>query len=424
MVERIRERFPELKELVYLNKFLSSFCSATGMYAEAVDPVGETLYAVEDLSRCEFCSIIRSMPGGEKRCKDSYKKAALESAKWEEPYFFRCHAGLVIWAVPVIIRGEFFGAIICGQVLLWEPDDFFWQEQKTINPRYENFEKLISAVHKLSVVSAEKTQAAADLLFVVVNHIVERNVRVLDDVDQTRKLQQQIRQELESKKNQPGLDQIHYYDYLKKERTLLRYIRLGDQTNAVKALSGLFADLFAKSKGKTAVINQRTFELVCLVSRAAVEGGIDAERAMDVLQQYNSELSKAGDIFYQAKKTIEHYLDDIFALTDKKHIGMVKRAREFMMNNYSRPIKVEDVAAHLYISPTHLSRLFRKELDCTVLEFLTRVRVEKAVNFLNKNEHSIQEISNLVGFNNPSYFARIFKKQIGVTPLIYRNSLF
>jgi two-component system, response regulator YesN len=414
----------ELGEIAYLNKFLGSFCSATGLHAEAVNQEGETFYSLEKLSRCEFCEIVRQMPGGEKKCKASYKRAAIEAAKWEEPYFFRCHAGLVIWAVPIIIRGEALGSIICGQVLLWEPDEFFWQEQELFNSKYQQFEKLIVAAQKLEVVSAERTQAAADLLFIVVNHIVERNSRVLDDADQVKKVQQEIRQEMEQQKKMPEKDSIHYESYLKKERKLLSYIRLGDRTNAEKALSSLFADLFTKTKGKAAEINQRTFELVCLVSRAAVEGGVDAERAMDALKQYNKELSKIGDIFYQAKQAIEYYLDDIFAMTNKKHMSMVKKAREFIMDNYNLPIKVEDIAASLYISPSHLSRLFRQELDCTVLEYLTRVRIEKAVELMKKNEHSIQNVAKLVGFHNASYFARIFKEYIGVTPLTYRNSLF
>ncbi|UNC92205.1 PocR ligand-binding domain-containing protein [Candidatus Contubernalis alkaliaceticus] len=413
-----------INEVEYLDKFLGSFCSATGLYAEAVTLNGDTLYAPEGLSRCQFCQIVRSGPGGVKQCRASYKRAATEASKWEEPYFFRCHAGLVIWAIPIIIRGEALGAIMCGQVLLWEPDDYFWQEQQFFNSKHDQFEKLILAVRKLEVVTPARTQAAADLLFVVVNHIVERNVRVLEDADQARKVQQEIRQEMERKKRDPKDKNLSYEAYLEKERELLRCIRLGDRTNAEIILSGLFADLFTKAKGKANEINQRTFELVCLVSRAAIEGGVDADRAMEVLKEYNKELKKVGDIFYQAKKTIEHYLDGIFALTNKKHINTVKKAREYIMENCSQSLTTQDIATHIYISPSHLSRLFRKELDCTVLEYLTRVRIEKALQLLKNNEQSIEEVARSVGFKNTSYFARIFKERVGVTPLTFRNSLF
>ena len=41
---------------------------------------------------------------------------------------FRCHAGLVLWAAPLMVEGEHVATIICGQVLMWEPEDFFWEE--------------------------------------------------------------------------------------------------------------------------------------------------------------------------------------------------------------------------------------------------------------------------------------------------------
>lgn len=414
----------ELKGIEHLDEFLKSFYIATGLYIEAVTQDGEIRHAVEGVSRCEFCEIVRNMPGGANRCKESYRRASVEAAKWQEPYFFRCHAGLVLWAVPIVIWGETLGSIICGQVLLWKPDDFFWQEQKQVHGAYKQFDKLIVAVQKLEVVSAERTQAAADLLFIVVNHLVARNISALKEVDQANKVQQELRQQIERKKKKPGGDSVHYESYLKKERQLLKHIRLGDRASAESTLTALFADLFMITKGKSEEINQRTFELCCLVSRAAVEGGVDAERAMEALEKYNMNLNEIGAIFQQSNKIIEYCLDDIFAFTDKKHIGMVKRAREYILDHYSEPIKVEDVAASLYISASHLSRLFRQELNCTVLEYLTKVRIEKALELLKSNEYSIQTVAKMVGFKYSSYFVRIFKQNVGITPLAYRNKLF
>lgn len=414
----------ELKEIEYLNDFLKSFFIATGLYAEAVTREGDTLHSLKEISRCEFCEIVRQIPGGVKRCKESYRQAAIESAKWKEPYFFRCHAGLVMWAVPIIIWGEALGAIICGQVLLWKPDDFFWQEQELYHSKYKQFDKLVVAVQKLEVVSAERSQAAADLLFIVVNHLVARNIRVLEDLDQANKLQQKLRLKLENYNVTDNKDSINYDSYLKKEQILLNHIRLGDKKSTEATLIGMFADLFALTKGKAEEINKRIFELCCVVSRAAVEGGVDTERAMSILDNYNTDLKEIELIFQQSNKIIGSYIDDIFAFSDRKHVGMVKKAREYILENYSRQIKVEDVAASLYISSSHLSRLFRQELNCTVLEYLTRVRIEKALSLLKNNENSIQEVSKIVGFKYPSYFVRLFKQYTGITPLAYRNKFY
>ena len=55
------------------------------------------------------------------------KKACKEAFKWDEPYFFRCHGGLVMWAAPLQIEQTRVGAIVCGQVLLWKADRLFFK---------------------------------------------------------------------------------------------------------------------------------------------------------------------------------------------------------------------------------------------------------------------------------------------------------
>lgn len=407
-----------------LDELLGSFCDATGLHTEAVDNSGNTFFVPRNLERCEFCKIIRKNPRGEQKCREIYRQASLEAAKWEEPYFFRCHAGLVIWAVPIIINNTSVGCIICGQVLLWKPDRFFWKELEALHAGNPDLTNLKQAANKLEVISAERTQSAANLLFVVVSHIVKRKIRVMEEIEASKRFQQQIRKEIEERKKFPEKRQ-DYEAYLKKERKLLRYIRLGDRARANNTLRSLLADLITRSHGRTEEIKFRISELASLVSRAAVEGGADAERAMAALQQYFKEidnLERLEEIFYQAYRIVEDFLRDIFALADKKHLSLVKRARDFILENYDRPLKIEEIAAHLFISPSHLSRLFRQELDCTVLEYLTRVRVEEAVELLKRPEYSIEQVTKMTGFQDQSYFTKVFKKYIGVTPLVYRNS--
>lgn len=413
----------------YLEESLGSFHDATGLHIEAIDNEGETFSLPGNFERSEFCKYIRSRPCGEKKCKDSYKRASMEAAKWEEPYFFRCHAGLVIWAVPIMIRGVSIGSIICGQVLMWEPDHFFFQELKKLNEGIDNFEWLKNVACKLEVVSPSRSQAAADMLFVVVNHIVKRNINSLEEIAATRLQQQQIRREIEERKKNHSPDLDNYDDYLKKERKFLRYIRMGDRTRANQTLQSLLTDLHTKTLGDLETVKVRILELATLSSRAAVEGGANAKRIMGLLKDFNREIEREGferveKFFYKIQSIVETFLDGIFSLADKKHLAIVKNARDFIMENYALPLTVNDVARHLFISPSHLSRLFREELDCTLNDYLTRVRVEQAVEIMKKPEFSVAQVSKAVGFKNQSYFSKVFRKYIGVTPLTYKNSLY
>ncbi len=416
-----------LPEPEYLEEILDSFSKATGLHIEAVNNKGETFIIPGNARRCEFCHYVRSQGSGERKCQDSYRRASLEAAKWEEPYFFRCHAGLVIWAVPIVIKGVSFGSILCGQVLMWEPDEFFFQELKKHNPDIDNFEQLKDLAKRLEVVSPERSQATADTLFVVVNHLVKRNIYTMEQQAAHRLQQQQIRKELEERKKLPIPDIKDYDSYLKKERSFLRYIRLGDKTRADNNLRILLSYLFTKAAGDKITIKIRVIELATLVSRAAIEGGADAETVMAMLKRFNEAMEKIDKVevyFLMIQDIVTEFLGNSFALADKKHLSLVKNARNYIMENYSKPITIDDVAANLFISSSYLSRLFRQELQCTVNDYLTRVRVEQAVELMKKPELSVERVSKAIGFKNQSYFAKVFRKYIGVTPLVYKNSLF
>ena len=335
---------------------------------------------------------------------------------------------MVIWAVPISLRGISLGSIICSQVLLWKPDKFFYQELRELNPEVNDFAEMERLAGQLDVVAPARFQAAADVLYVTVNQLMKRDLLVLEKVE-TYKIQQRIRKELEDRKRRqdPAARQGNdYAAYLQRERSFLRYIRLGDKAMAEKNLHTLLTQLFVKTTGELAIIKLRISELATMASRAAVEGGAEAETVMVLLDTFNekiNECQRMEEFFFHMKNLVMVFLNRSAPLEDKRHNGLVGEARSFILEHYSQSIKIDDVAAQLFISPSHLSRLFRQELNCTVNDYITRVRVEQAVELMKKPELSVAQVSQAVGFQSQSYFAKVFAKYIGVAPLVYRNSL-
>lgn len=410
----------------YLDEILGNFTQATGLRIEAVNYRGETFSIPGKLERSPFCQCIRGHNTGKKRCIDSYKRATAESVKWDEPFFFRCHAGLVIWSVPIIYKEAALGSIICGQVLLWKPDSFFIHELRTSNPDID-LKDLEQTISQLTVISPDQAQAAANLLFVVVSHLLKKSLHDMEEEKAYKLLQQQIHSEITERKKEMEVSDISYDIYLKNERRFLQYIRLGDKSRSEKTLQNLIIQIYTKVGGDKNLIKSRVLELASLTSRAAVEGGADAEQVIHTLNAFEDKLQRIDRVeeyLYRIKEIVDSFLEGIFILADKKHLSLVKNARSYILVNYAKPLTISDAADHLFISPSHLSRLFRQELDCTFNDYLTRVRVEKAVEFMKKPELSVKQVAQAVGFQNQSYFAKIFRKYIGVTPLTYKNSLF
>ncbi|MFQ5900427.1 MAG: helix-turn-helix domain-containing protein [Thermodesulfobacteriota bacterium] len=105
------------------------------------------------------------------------------------------------------------------------------------------------------------------------------------------------------------------------------------------------------------------------------------------------------------------------------HSG-IEKARMFLEENYTNSISLEQIANQASLSRHHCSRVFKKEIGISFSKYLTRLRVEKAKELLIQKGMSITKISSLVGYNEITYFERVFKKMTGLTPSTYRRKIF
>jgi two-component system response regulator YesN len=83
--------------------------------------------------------------------------------------------------------------------------------------------------------------------------------------------------------------------------------------------------------------------------------------------------------------------------------------------NFSRCIYI------VHLSEQYLSRLFKQETGCTITQYITVRRLEKAKQYLSYSHKTVTEISEKCGFSDPNYFARVFKKYEGTTPTQYQQ---
>jgi two-component system response regulator YesN len=96
-------------------------------------------------------------------------------------------------------------------------------------------------------------------------------------------------------------------------------------------------------------------------------------------------------------------------------------ALNYIRENHKNNISLEDVSQHIYISPYYLSHLFKEELGITFVEYLTKVRIEEAKKLLKNSSMSIVAIASEVGYEDASYFSKVFKKMTGLSPNQYRK---
>lgn len=427
-----RTRLLQLVEKDTLKKLLSAFTKATGLTANIVDIEGRSIFSKEDAQQnCQFCQKIWQLQRekGLYRCKGAYARAGKQAALFGEPYIFRCPAGLIEWAAPIIIDGEHLGSIICGQVLMWEPEDFFWIELKEMNRSLtEDFEPLIEAAKELKVVSGDQVQGAADLLFVTANYIMKAGWENLQHSQELARQQSMLNEEIQNRKAlEEKLENNLSLDYsLDKERELISKIKLGDVEGATQTFRNLLADIFIIGVGKIPIIKARTLELGVIISRAAVEGGANPEEALGINTEFVqaiSSLDSIEEIDLAAVKALEGYLKAIKQNEKTTNRQVIDKIKKYIRKNFNKNLTLDDIAASVYLSPYYIARIFKQAQDMTIMDYVTKVRVEEAKKLLRNPRFQIEEIAEKLGYNDASYFSKVFRRNEGMSPSQFRQQV-
>jgi YesN/AraC family two-component response regulator len=100
---------------------------------------------------------------------------------------------------------------------------------------------------------------------------------------------------------------------------------------------------------------------------------------------------------------------------------VVRKAMAYVHTHHAEQVSLKDLAAHVALSEQHLIRSFRKEIGITPIDYLKRYRIRQAKTLLEAGHKSITEVALEVGFSDSSYFARVFRRETGMSPSAYRR---
>jgi len=131
-------------------------------------------------------------------------------------------------------------------------------------------------------------------------------------------------------------------------------------------------------------------------------------------------LLKFNSLLYDLLYTLVHSYS--IRLTDKavnkrnRSINKVKNIMRYIEDHHSEKIVMEDIAAHFGYNPDYLSKLFKKQLGLTVMQYLYEIRLHKVVRDLQETDHSIGTIFEDHGCTNYKYAMQLFKERYHCTP--------
>ena len=103
-----------------------------------------------------------------------------------------------------------------------------------------------------------------------------------------------------------------------------------------------------------------------------------------------------------------------------EHMGKLKLVLEYISEHYAEELSIAQLAKLCFFSEYHFMRFFKRHMNMTSIEYLNQYRLEMASRQLAETNLSVTSIALESGFNNISYFNRVFKRKFGVTPMEYR----
>jgi two-component system response regulator YesN len=103
-------------------------------------------------------------------------------------------------------------------------------------------------------------------------------------------------------------------------------------------------------------------------------------------------------------------------LTSSKSHTLIRQVKEHVHNYYDQEITLAEIADSLYVNRNYLSQLFKRVTGETFVNFLNKFRIEKAKERLREKHYMVYEVSEMVGYQNPTYFSQVFKSITGVSP--------
>lgn len=220
-------------------------------------------------------------------------------------------------------------------------------------------------------------------------------------------------------------DEDIYRHTYQEERQILDAVREGNVEEAVRLSKDMDPNI--GRLGEREIDHWRNLAIVSvtLCSRAAIEGGLMPAIAYRLSGYYINKATVCEDIvqvLIYRNHAVEELARRVQEQKQRQHTSSyTKRCKDYVYRHYREKIYLEDIAGILGISSTYLSRLFKKETGISLQDFINDVRVERAANLLIYSDEPLSIIAEYVNFPSQSYFGRIFKKKMQMTPKQYRE---
>ena len=396
----------ELVPRDHLADILGHIHNYTGLPLRLINPEGHDLLCFGVPMEC--CCLL----GEEAACQALHRKSGEQAMALGEGYIFSCGAGLNHIAYPLTDIETLLGTVLLGPFLM---EAVFPDDEPVRSP------DAYAALQALQVLEPKRVTSLSRMMDYMFQSILPAERAILMQSREKTAGQSRIGEALQMYKNQ-SISASYGYFY-EKELLLLAKVKTGDVAQAKALINDLLGYVLFSEGWNLSAIRLRAIELTTLLSRVALDGGANADSIFKLNEQFLELINRQSgieDISLLLLDVVEGFMNAMFNETDRGNLH-IRRALRYIAAHYAEPLRIADVATQLHLSPDYFATLFRQTVGESFNAYLMRIRIEESKLLLLSTNDSLTDIAIATGFPDQSYFCKVFKKHIGISPGKYRR---
>lgn len=397
---------------------ISAFSECTGLGIEFLDNTGQRIEGY-DHPLCPLASLKLTTEG---TCETFCKKACAYAAAQNDAHVFMCPISVTRIACVVKRRKSVLGVLLTSPFLMNAPDPTILQKKDFFDVREPDaLIDIYDTVIHLPVIAASQVHHRSRML-----ECIAKSIQLDKQDDERHEQDQRIQQAFinrtiqQYKENQSEYDA--FYPQMKEKAILERFVS-GDIDGAEQLMNEVLAAICVSQPQSIENIRDRAIELGVLISRASMENGMPSDLAFEMNGDLFSEL-RAAENFTTVCDILREFLKAqgraLIQLHKSPGSDIARRAVQIVYEHFEQAITLENTAEKLGVSHYYLSRVFKNCVGMGFRDFVNHVRIEQSKLLLRRTDMTLVEIAISVGFNDQSYFSKVFKRTVGVTPKQYR----
>jgi two-component system response regulator YesN len=206
---------------------------------------------------------------------------------------------------------------------------------------------------------------------------------------------------------------------LSEEKSIIEALKARDHKKIEESLDKVFSKIIDNKLSYNSV-QMMCAELINIVNRAARETGIDIKRVYSDKDIPYDSMKKMETLIEMREWILRSYtrLADMIGevSANENYSEYTKKAISYILKNYTKNLSLNEVAEYVGINSSYLSRVFKEDCGMGFVEYLNKIRVGYAKQLIETEGLKLKDVAKRVGFNNYTYFFKVFKDVLNVTP--------